>query len=263
MDRPRVRSLATDLSRQIKVVVFLAREQLYRRYCRSMLGLAWSLLQPLSYILVLTFVFTVIMPVNTDRFVIYLSAGLMPWTLLSNALATGTRSLADRRTILESSPLDGLVFILADTSTEVLSFLPGYGLLVTIVVAMRPDSLLVVVALPFVLLPLVLFVYSGAVAIAYLSTRFNDMPHLLQIILTIMFWLVPIVYNVQSVPPEFLPLIKLNPITLLISPSQIVLHGGVLPTAKHMAAAFGLAFCAMAGAGAICWKLRRQSIFHL
>ncbi|MEI8395704.1 MAG: hypothetical protein WCF85_13260 [Rhodospirillaceae bacterium] len=248
---------------QMTLIIFLAQEQIYRRYCGSLLGMAWSLVHPLCYILILTLVFTTIIPVHIDRFAIYLSAGLMPWSFLSNALVAGTRSLTDRRGVLESSPLCGLTFILADTTAEFLSFLPGYGLLIGIVILVRPELFFMMLILPVAFLPFVLFVYSISIVTAYLSARFNDIPHLLQIFMTIMFWMVPIVYHPQSIPQYLAPFLQMNPISVLISPSQVMLHGGMTPTFKNLTLSYLVAGGALVFAFVVHRVMNRRIIYYL
>jgi len=249
--------------RDLRIVHYLARELLWRRYCGSMIGVGWSLLNPLSYIGIMAFVFTIIMPINYNNYILYLASGIMPWTFICNSLLMSTRSLSSRKEVLETTTLNPIIFVLADVTAEFMVFLIGYSLVILLFLATHPADILLLLVLPFALLPMAVALYSFCVALAFLSTRFTDLPHLLQVVLTILFWIVPIVYHWELAPQAVQPFIRYNPISVMISPSQIILHGAALPTLKHLVAACLLAAISVLMAYIVYRNLRRETIFYL
>src|SRR4051812_21240945 len=97
-------------------IIYLARATLWRRYCGSLLGFGWSLLNPVVAISVYFVVFRIFVRVPLENYFLYLVSGLLPWTFLSAALMTATRSLIDRRLALNASTASFLTFVFADTT---------------------------------------------------------------------------------------------------------------------------------------------------
>src|SRR5205085_6177864 len=70
------------------------------RYRGSVLGIFWSLLNPLLLMLVYTLVFSVIVRINIKPYPIFLLAGLVPWNAFAQTLTTGTTSVTDNAGIV-------------------------------------------------------------------------------------------------------------------------------------------------------------------
>jgi ABC-type polysaccharide/polyol phosphate export permease len=86
--------LSEALKTQLKTVHFIAGVSLYKKYCGSLIGMGWSLLNPLVQLIVYFFAFGLIIKVPIENYFVYLAAGLLPWTFMSASLigsATSSR----------------------------------------------------------------------------------------------------------------------------------------------------------------------------
>src|SRR2546422_3974385 len=70
------------------------------RYKRSVLGLAWSLLNPLLQLAVFYFIFTFILPLNIPHFSSYLLTGLLVWNWFASSLLLATGTIVDNRELI-------------------------------------------------------------------------------------------------------------------------------------------------------------------
>lgn len=257
------RGPVSRLRHLVNTAFFLGWTRLRRRYVGSTLGALWSLANPIATTLILFLVFAHFMRVPVPNYGLYLVAGIIPWTFLATSLNAATQSLTSRREVLQSSLVSPVVFVVADVAAELIMFAIAYlALLVLAWIIFGPPSL-VVLALPIVLLPLVVFTGAVGIAVAFLSARFRDVPHLLQVFLAMMFWLVPVVYAVDMVPEPFRFVVNYNPFALMILPATLVVHGGILPSAKLFATSVGMAALACLLAWWIQRALRRDLVFHL
>jgi ABC-type polysaccharide/polyol phosphate export permease len=244
-------------------ILYLARTTLHQRYCGSVLGFGWSLLNPLVTIGIYYLAFAVFIRVPIDNFFVYLSSGLIPWLFLSASLTVSTASLSTRTHALNTSIVNRLIFIFADTTIELITFAISLAalFLVTALLAEPPDFLWLL--LPVMMLPLVVFCYAAAVCFAYYAVIYRDLAHLLQAALTVAFWLMPIVYHWSMVPAPVDQVVKYNPIAILIAPIQILLHGHQLPSLALFGAATGVAALAVGAAASSYRKRDREIIFYL
>ncbi len=213
----------------IRDVIQLAYFNVYRRYCGSFLGIGWSLLSPLATIGAYYLVFKIFFRVPIDNFAIYLSAGLMPWICLINAVTASATELPIQREVLENNLRSPVVYLFAAVIAEWSFLLISYFALAIVVILVGLGSWKML-TLPIFLLPLFIFTIASGVIVGYLGVHFRDIPHLLRVFFQAAFWFVPIVYHWSLVPAELSALIQYNPFSLLISPSQIILHGSTFPS---------------------------------
>src|SRR5438309_1672018 len=83
-----------------EVLANLVRKEVKVKYKSSVLGAAWSMLNPILYLAVFTLVFRVILPNHIANFPVYLLSGLLAWNLFSNALSLSVRSVVDNANLV-------------------------------------------------------------------------------------------------------------------------------------------------------------------
>src|SRR5271163_3836747 len=107
---------------------------LRRRYQRSVLGFAWSLLNPLLMMIVLTTVFSLIFKRDPKTFSIFILIGMLPWTFISESIANGCSSITSAEQFLKKVYIPKIFFPLVTVSTELINF--GLSLLSMIVLGL-------------------------------------------------------------------------------------------------------------------------------
>jgi len=208
----------------------LVLKDLKLKYQRSVLGFAWSLLNPLLMICVYTLAFTYVLKVQTPRFVFFLLIGLLSWTFFSNAVSSATEAVTGSGSLLRSVvfprvvlPFSTVLFALAQYLLTVLVFLPM--MLILYQVPVEPRMLL----FPVFLVLQVLFICGFSLALAAAAAVFRDMRHLVEVGLGIGFWTTPILYESTMVPEQFRQLMLLGPMTPFIRAYQDIFYYGVAP----------------------------------
>src|SRR6476661_10266844 len=84
-----------------EILVNLTRKEVKVKYTSSVLGTAWSMLNPLMYLLVFTFVFEVVLKSGIPNFPIYLLSGLLAWNLFSGSLTLSARSVVENANLVK------------------------------------------------------------------------------------------------------------------------------------------------------------------
>src|SRR5215510_3823471 len=96
--------ISSKLGRQLQYSYDLLHELVLRdlklRYRRSVLGLLWTLLNPLAQLLVLNLVFRLVLPLNIPNYSLFLFTGLLSWNWLQASLFAGTGSIVDSRELI-------------------------------------------------------------------------------------------------------------------------------------------------------------------
>jgi lipopolysaccharide transport system permease protein len=199
------------------------------RYRGSVLGFAWTLLNPLLFMAIYTLVFSVILKSSIHDFPLYLLSGLIPWTWISAAIGQSTTAILDGRGYIGKTLMPPELFVIVPVLSN------GVTFLITIVLLLPVSAYLGVNvgwALLF-LLPLTaiaLFLTLGfSFLVATANVFFRDLQQLVGYALTAMFFLTPIFYARTSVPPGLRFLVTFNPFAGLIASFQNVFYYGVRP----------------------------------
>jgi lipopolysaccharide transport system permease protein len=195
----------------------MALREFRTRYAGSALGAIWSIIHPLSLIVIFTVVFSRIMRARVaglpeaSSYAIYLCAGIFPWNCFLETVQRSTTALLDNRNLIQKLrfPQDGPVAWLAVFST--LNGLVTMSLLVVMVLVLRHHIGPNFVLLPVLLALTQLWAFGLGTISAALTVYFRDLAQAVPILFTVWFWMTPIVYMREIVPPRFRMVQALNP----------------------------------------------------
>lgn len=194
----------------------LLRRELGERYRGSLLGVLWHLLLPLSQLLVLSWVFSHLLQARTQfenlSYAAFLALGLWPWNLFSNAVSNSVAALTGNAALIGKIALPHRLLVDAKVSASVLLDLAGFTvILLALVIFGTP---LKWSGLPVVLLSL-LVLYIFAVGFAYIVAVLNvflrDVGAAISQILSLLFFLTPVIYDLAQLPKPLQQSLMLNP----------------------------------------------------
>jgi ABC-type polysaccharide/polyol phosphate export permease len=230
----------------------LTLRELRGKYKRSVLGWTWSLLNPLSTVLIYSLVFSFFLkiqpptgdPSGLHNFALFLLCGLLAWNFLSSAMNESMGSLVGNGNLIQKVYFPREVLVVATTGALLVSFLIELGVLVVILVAFGN---MVIPWIPVLLLLVAIqtmFVLGIALVLSVLNVYFRDMKHLIGILLQAMFYTAPIIYPIRLVPERAVllgwdfplrDLYELNPLVRLLSAYRDVLYNVRFPQFTDLA----------------------------
>ena len=187
------------------------------RFAGSMGGFLWSLLTPLANLLIYIFVFSLVLKIRmkpmetgTDSFAVYFLAGMLPWIAFSEALNGAADVFLGRANLISkvAFPLE----MLPISGVMVPFCLNGFGFSMYLVYLgfmgyAHPAWLW----LPVVVLPHMVFTLGLVTLVASLSVFIRDVRQFMGTVISLWFFLTPIIYPLSMVPEKLLWVIKLNP----------------------------------------------------
>ena len=229
----RVRELASHR----EILLNLVRKELKVKYASSVLGAVWSLLNPLVFLAVFSFV--VIVTGNPmPHYPVYLLSGLLAWNLFNNSLLQGARSVVDNASLVKKVYFPREILPLASIGVTLVDFvLQSAVLLVFMLVTGYDFHLHAAWMYPLAFLTLLVFTLAVTLWVAGLNVRYRDVQHLLNLGLLVWFWLTPIVYQGALVQKDLTErsevlwnLFWLNPLVTVVSGFQRALYAVVTPS---------------------------------
>jgi lipopolysaccharide transport system permease protein len=220
-------NLARLIRYRVLIQSLVARE-LKARYRGSVLGFAWSFVNPLLLLLIYTFVFTKIMPNTEPRvqpFALFMFCGILPWTWFSTSLSDASGSLIAGGNLIKKVLFPAEILPIVNVLANMVHFFLGLVILVGFLVAYRriPD-LAGLLWFPVTVFVQLIFTAALALFLSALAVHFRDIRDILANLLTLWFFATPIIYpwfqpNVQ----QFKWLFNINPFTHLAVTYQEIL----------------------------------------
>jgi len=202
------------------------------RYQNSLLGAAWTVLNPLAMIIVYTVIFSQVMRArlpgvdSTFAYSIYLCAGVLTWGLFAEISSRAQTVFIENANLLKKLTFPRMSLPVTVVTNALVNFAIVFSLFTLFLVATGNFPGWVFLGLLPVLALMVLFAIGLGVTLGILNVFFRDIGQFFTIFLQFWFWLTPIVYPVSIIPEPLARYVGLNPMARLIGACQdILVHG--------------------------------------
>ncbi len=223
------------------------------KYRNSMLGAAWTVLNPLAMILVYTLIFAKVMhaklpDLNSEfAYSIYLCAGIFTWGLFAEIISRAQNVFLEHANLIKKISFPRICLPMIVVLSALLNFAIIFGLFTLFLIGSGNfPSWHFLAILPLLLLQ-ILFAIGLGMVLAVLNVFFRDVGQFFTIFLQFWFWLTPIVYPATVLPTELQGWIALNPMAALIRAYQTVLVHAAWPNWASLLplALLGAGLCVM------------------
>ena len=270
LELPRRPSPLVELWRFRQLVALLIVRELKVRYKRSLLGMLWTMLNPLLLMIVYTVVFTTILRAALPNFSIFLLAGLLPWLYFSTALMQGLMSILVNQELVRKIRLPQAVFPLSVVGSNLVNFTLSFVPLFLVMLAVGQPFTPALLFLPVAALILTLFCAGVTLLFATATVFFRDIRHLTEVALQMLLYLSPVLYDLQQLGEHhswwfslFRLELKLNPLSYLVPLVRDPVYYGRLPSLGGVGVAVACAVAALLVGFAVFTRLQPRHIHHL
>ena len=213
-----------------EMIFSLIRRDLKGRYKGSALGFLWTFINPLMQLGVYTLVFSVIMRNGIKDYYLFLFVALIPWIFFSTSLSGGSSCIWAQQDMVKKIyfPREVLpiAFVTSQFVNMLLSFLVVFAVLL---VSGKGLNLIALLCLPVVMLVEYILAISAAMLTSAITVYLRDMEYILGIVTMAWQFLSPVMYSVDQVPEQLLPIYNLNPMTPVITAYREILYYGNIP----------------------------------
>jgi lipopolysaccharide transport system permease protein len=221
------------------------------KYSNSLLGAAWTVINPLSMIVVYTVIFAEVMRAKlpgvdkTFAYSIYLCAGILTWGLMTEIIGRAQNTFIDNANLLKKLSFPRLCLPVIVVANAGLNFAIIFTLFSAFLLISGNFPGWPFLALIPLLAILVFFAIGLGVTLGVLNVFFRDVGQFFSIFLSFWFWLTPIVYSPSILPEALRPYMAWNPIASLITAFHDVLVAGHWPQWETLwpVSTLAVAFC--------------------
>lgn len=205
----------------------LTQKEIKARYKQSFIGYAWVMLNPLSQLVVYSFVFSLVFRFADKQipYVIFLFAGLLPWTLLQSSISSATQSLVNNIALIRKVNFPREIIPYSMIAAKFVDFLFSALVFLLFTFIYRVSLSVLVIFFPILLLVQLLLTAGLSLFLAAANLFYRDVQYLTNLLLMLWMYMTPIVYPLSMVPEKYLFWYKLNPMVGLIEGYRSLLFG--------------------------------------
>lgn len=196
------------------------------KYQRSVLGVLWTVLNPLLMMIILTIVFSSIFRFNIEYYPVYVLLGNIVFNFFANSTRMSVNIMVDNAALLKKVYIPKYLFPMALVCSGVVNFL--FSLIAMFIVLVLLDmpfyKTMLFLGIPFFYL--FLFTLGISMIISAFNVLFRDIMHLYGVMLTAWSYMTPLFYPVEIIPDGFRWMITINPLYYYVNYfRELILHG--------------------------------------
>jgi ABC-type polysaccharide/polyol phosphate export permease len=199
------------------------------KYKRSVIGYFWTMLHPLLMMAVLATVFSHIMRMPISDYAIFLFAALLPWNFFSSSIMMSLNSVRAKARLFEQVPIPKYIFIVSIICSNLFNLIVALVPLLLLMVFFGRPITVACLAFPAVFFPLCLVTAGIALTLAAANVFFDDTLHLSEVGLSALYFLTPVLYHRDLLPPSLVKWLVFNPLFCQVEFIRAIFYDGTLP----------------------------------
>lgn len=183
------------------------------KYRRSILGVLWTLLNPLLMMVVLSVVFTNLFKFDIENFPIYILSGQAIFNFYSDATNNGMASILGSASLIKKVYIPKYLFVVSRICSSVINLAASFSALLLVMMAMRVELHYTIILSIIPVLLLIVFSLGIGLFLAALVVKFRDIMHLYSVFITALMYLTPVIYPMSILPDWLSKIVRFNPLT--------------------------------------------------
>lgn len=199
------------------------------KYRKSVLGVLWTLLNPLLMMIVLTIVFSNLFKFDIEYYPIYLLSGQLIFNFYNESTSNAMSSILGNASLIKKIYVPKYLFVLSRILSSVVNLSASFLALILLMLVMRIPLYWTAVLFVFPLLLLIVFSLGVSLLLAALVVKFRDIMHLYSVFTTALLYLTPVIYTITFLPAKVRMIVMLNPITNYVLMFREVMMYGNIP----------------------------------
>lgn len=206
------------------------------KYRKSYLGLFWTILAPAFSALIYFFVFRFVMKVQVPNYLTFILSGILAWGFFATTLSSGLESIVGNYGLVSKVPIPLNVFALNESITLFINFILSQPILILAMSITGAPFTINLLYLPLLYSLLFIQAYSLSLILSVLFVYFRDLRHLLALVLQMLFYMTPVVYNQDMIPKNLTVYTYLIPHFFIFEGIHLVASSGSAMASDHILA---------------------------
>jgi lipopolysaccharide transport system permease protein len=218
-----------SLTYHFDLVRHLAWREFTLRYKGSVLGILWSLLPPLVQLGVLVFLFRKVIPLDIEGYPAFVFSGLLPWIWFSTCLNSAGYLFINNRDLVRRPNFEPSSLVTVSTISNLIHFLMFLPILLVLLIVYGRQVTISMVFFPALVIIQAILTLGLGLIIATMNAFYHDVQQIVNVGVTLLFYLTPVFYRTQSIPERYQFVYSMNPIAALIRSYRAIFFYGTVP----------------------------------
>ena len=209
------------------------------RYRNSILGIFWSLIEPLLMLGVLFFVFSTMFKFEIENFPIYLLLGIICYNFFKNGTTFALNSLTNRSSLMTQIYFPRSIPGISSGITAAIMLILELVILGIFMVVLEFTPPITILILPLILALEFLLILGISLPLSVLNVKFKDTEFIWMVVVHAGFFLTPIFYQFDMLPDNIQSILQFSPVVQIVTMAHHVVLYGVLPSINSILYAVG------------------------
>lgn len=207
-----------ELWRYRELLMMLVKRDIYGKYRQSALGFLWAFVPPLLQMVVFTAIFGRVAKLGPEGvpYPIFSYVALVPWTYFTRALSNSSESLLVGKNLFSKVYFPRLVLPLTSVISGLFDFVIAFVVLLALMAWYGTIPGWAILTIPFFLIVTMITALGVGTWLTALSVKYRDVAFVTPFLIQLWFFVTPVVFAVEKIPPRYQFLLWLNPMTGVI-----------------------------------------------
>ena len=241
------RKRSNELRQNLFVLRSLVSRDFKLKYRRSMLGVLWSLLNPLLMMIVMAAVFSYMFRFQIENFPVYLILGTIMFDFVSHGTIAAMESIVQSQALIKKIRIEKMIFPLQKVVFELVNFALAMVAAVAVMAFFRVvPSIHALWALPLLIVFITLFSTGLSLLLSALAVFFRDVMHLWTVLITAWTYATPLFYPYEMLQDWMKTIMQFNPLYHYITFFRDIMMWNTVPSGIEILICFGMAIATFA-----------------
>lgn len=197
------------------------------KYAQTLLGLTWSLIQPLTALAIYTLFFDLLMHMSKSAvpYSLFAFSGIICWNLFSYIVNSGSMALMANQNIISKIYFPKILLLLSKIILSMVDFGVSFVILVVLLIFFKATPGWQIIFLPVFVLLTILIGLCIAIWLSALSINYRDLHHIVPYVVNFGIWVTPVFLPVTIIPAKYAFVIYFNPLAGAIEGFRWCLFG--------------------------------------
>ena len=209
------------------------------RYRNSILGIFWSLIEPLLMLGVLFFVFSTMFKFEIENFPIYLLLGIICYNFFKNGTTFALNSLTNRSSLMTQIYFPRSIPGISSGVTAAIMLILELVVLGIFMIVLEFTPPITILILPLILALEFVLILGISLPLSVLNVKFKDTEFIWMVVVHAGFFLTPIFYQFDMLPDNIQSILQFSPVVQIVTMAHHVVLYGILPSINSILYAVG------------------------
>lgn len=224
-------------------------QELKAQYTQTIFGVLWAVMRPLMILLIFTFIFARVIPIQGLKYPypLFAFSGLIAWNYFSFIVNSGGTAIASNQHLIRKIYFPKIILLLSKILVGSVEFFVSVFLMFLMMMIVRYPVSLNLICLPFFLLLNIITGFTIAVWLNALSVRFRDLNHFVPQLIGFLIWMTPVFYPMTLVPKSYSFILFFNPLAGIVQGYRFSILGDFFPPYQYFFCFAGVVAMLIAG----------------